>query len=97
MFLRALQEGGASKSYGIQCARLAGMPSPVIERAKMLLAELESRPRHGPPTQQLRLFAPEAAQPAVHPLAKLLESVDADALSPREALDLVYRLKSTLR
>src|SRR5436190_3698775 len=97
VFLRALQEGGASKSYGIQCARLAGMPSPVIERAKMLLAELESRPRHGPPTQQLRLFAPEAAQPAVHPLAKLLESADADALSPREALDLVYRLKSTLR
>jgi DNA mismatch repair protein MutS len=81
VFLRTLVRGGASKSYGIQCARLAGMPTAVIERARLLLSELERRPRHGPPTRQLSLFlqpdppmaaapvAPRAAAPPPPPAA----------------------------
>ena len=72
-FLRVLAPGGASKSYGLQCARLAGMPSDLLERARALLAELERRPRHGPPTRQLGLFArgegPAAPAPAPAPVA----------------------------
>ena len=57
VFLRTLRPGGVSRSYGIQCARLAGMPQGVVTRAQELLQELESRPRHGPPNRQLALFA----------------------------------------
>ena len=56
IFLRALREGGASKSYGIQCARLAGMPPRVIQRAQGLLKLLEEQ-KHQEPRQQLSLFA----------------------------------------
>ncbi len=108
IFLRRLAEGGASKSYGIQCARLAGMPSAVIERSRELLAELERRPRHGPPTRQLDMFhrdddaaataqnatpAPPPSQ-APAPLLQALAGADPDALTPRDALDLVYKLKA---
>lgn len=106
IFLRRLEEGGASKSYGIQCARLAGMPRPVVERARDLLAELERRPRHGPPTKQLTLFAPPPSAPAAppptpptprkagpSPVELALAQADPDALSPREAHQLLYRLK----
>ncbi|MCB9778072.1 MAG: DNA mismatch repair protein MutS [Alphaproteobacteria bacterium] len=99
IFLRRLEEGGASKSYGIQCARLAGMPREVVGRARTLLAELERRPRHGPPTRQLGLFEPPPPpepEPAADPLRDALLSVAPDELSPREALDLVYRLKGLI-
>ncbi len=96
IFLRRLAEGGASKSYGIQCARLAGMPLGVIDRARELLTELERRPRHGPPNRQLDLFqAPAPPAPATpSPLQRVLDDVDPDTLTPRAALDLVYRLKA---
>jgi DNA mismatch repair protein MutS len=70
-FLRVLAPGGASKSYGLQCARLAGMPPDVLERAQKLLTELERRPKHGPPNRQLSLFSapPAAAPPASAPPA----------------------------
>ncbi len=61
VFLRSLREGGASRSYGIQCARLAGLPEPVVERAAALLVELEKRPRATGPTRQLSLFGARAA------------------------------------
>ena len=95
-FLRTLREGGASRSYGIQCARIAGLPRGVVERARTLLAELEKRPRHGPPTQQLTLFSPPAAPaaPKEDPLRALLADLRPDDLSPREALDWLYRIKA---
>ncbi len=82
VFLRTLKEGGASRSYGIQCARLAGLPDPVVERARALLLELERRPRAGAPAKQLSLFGarenprvePQGPTPAPPPdLLKLHE------------------------
>lgn len=103
IFLRTLREGGASRSYGIQCARLAGLPDAVIERARALLAELERRPRAGPPTRQLGLFgapvddraekAKKPPPPAAEAILKELGKADPNDLSPRQALELVYRLK----
>lgn len=95
IFLRTLREGGASKSYGIQCARLAGMPDAVVERARSLLVELERRPRYGPPTRQLSLFAaaPPAPEPEPNPALDALTALDPDELTPRQALEALYRLK----
>ncbi len=99
VFLHTLRAGGASKSYGIQCARLAGMPPVVVARASALLAELEKRPRYGPPTRQLSLFSPQAAEPAVPAVSPALTAlqgrlaaIDPDELSPRQAHALLCQL-----
>jgi DNA mismatch repair protein MutS len=92
VFLHALEEGPASQSYGLQVAALAGVPPAVIRAARRHLQALEQRTvdRGGQPD----LFvAPPAPEPAGHPALDLLESVDPDALTPREALELVYRLR----
>jgi DNA mismatch repair protein MutS len=105
-FLRQLREGGASRSYGIQCARLAGLPGGVVARARSLLRHFE---KHAPRNdgQQLSLFgaapppeeAPEesADDGRYAPLLHLLDAIDPDALSPREALDALYRLRAASR
>jgi DNA mismatch repair protein MutS len=93
VFLHAVEEGPASQSYGLQVAALAGVPPAVIRAARRRLAELEqaSVTREGQPD----LFvAPPAAEPARHPALDLLESIDPDAVTPREALELLYRLRS---
>lgn len=102
VFLHTLRQGGASKSYGIQCARLAGMPTTVVERARALLSELEKRPRYGPPTRQLSLFAPAAPAPdpqdtSLRQLRDALRDADPDGLSPREAHALLYELAARAR
>ncbi len=92
VFLHALEEGPASQSYGLQVAALAGVPPAVIRAARRHLLELEHRSvaQEG----QADLFvAPPAPAPPQHPALDLLESVDPDALTPREALELVYRLR----
>ena len=92
VFLHALEEGPASQSYGLQVAALAGVPPAVIRAARRHLQELEHRAldREGQPD----LFvAPPAPEPARHPALDLIESVDPDALTPREALELLYRLR----
>jgi DNA mismatch repair protein MutS len=92
VFLHALEEGPASQSYGLQVAALAGVPAPVVRAARRYLQELEHRSltREG----QADLFvAPPAPERERHPALDLLGAVDADALTPREALELVYRLK----
>ncbi len=101
VFLRRLKEGGASRSYGIQCARLAGLPPHVVARATRLLKRFE---KHAPRNErdQLSLFgalAPEEAAPEappVDPLREALAGVDPDRLTPREALDALYRLRGLL-
>jgi DNA mismatch repair protein MutS len=93
VFLHAVEEGPASQSYGLQVAALAGVPPPVIRAARRRLAELEraSVTRAGQPD----LFvAPPPAEAPRHPALDLLEGIDPDALTPREALALLYRLKS---
>jgi DNA mismatch repair protein MutS len=104
VFLHAVQPGPASQSYGLQVAQLAGVPGPVIRAARKHLAALEAHSVQSTP--QFDLFAaampmedtgPElqdspAAQTAAA-VADALSTIDPDALSPREALDALYRLK----
>jgi DNA mismatch repair protein MutS len=100
LFLHRLEQGGADRSYGIEVGRLAGLPPAVIARARQVLALLEgeqlvrgldapsgSRPK--PPTDQLGLFAPPP-----HPVVEQLARVDANTLTPIEALSLLAKLSS---
>ena len=92
VFLHSVADGPASQSYGIQVARLAGVPGPVIQAARRRLRELENaRLVHGP---QGDLFAAAAPEPATHPALERLRQIDPDALTPREALDTLYALKA---
>ncbi|MDO7705395.1 MAG: DNA mismatch repair protein MutS, partial [Burkholderiaceae bacterium] len=92
-FLHQIEAGPASRSFGVQVARLAGVPSSVVQQAKQALEALESHDVQAQP--QVDLFAaPTASDNAPpSPLAQALQQIDADALSPREALDLIYQLK----
>ncbi|MGZ5175312.1 MAG: DNA mismatch repair protein MutS [Burkholderiales bacterium] len=97
VFLHALEEGPASRSYGLQVAQLAGVPGTVIRAARRRLAELEEQGYNASP--QRDLFAPDApvpAEPSQHPSLELLRSADPDAMTPREALDLLYLLRQKL-
>jgi DNA mismatch repair protein MutS len=97
VFLHAVEEGPANRSYGLQVAQLAGVPGTVIRAARRRLAELEEQGFTARP--QRDLFAPDApapAEPSHHPSLELLRSVDPDAMTPREALDLLYRLRQKL-
>lgn len=97
VFLHDVQPGPADKSYGVQVARLAGLPPRAVKRAQAVLKRLETKPGA---VEALPLFAAmdeapdEAVMASDHPALSLLESIDPDALTPREALDLIYRLKS---
>ncbi|GAA4422992.1 DNA mismatch repair protein MutS [Acidovorax lacteus] len=93
VFLHEIQPGPASRSYGIQVAKLAGMPAPVLHHARHTLAALEERA--GAAERQVDLFAPPPAPEAVGPTAleAALAQIQPDTLSPREALDLLYQLK----
>jgi DNA mismatch repair protein MutS len=94
VFLHAVEEGPASRSYGLQVAGLAGVPRPVIRQAKKYLQLLEdSSLARG---NQEDLFSGrkgEEPEPAVEPLREELQKVNPDELTPREALELLYRLK----
>ena len=97
VFLHAVEEGPASQSYGLQVAALAGVPKAVIQRARRILQSLEeqSLARGG----QVDLFGAPAAgeaepEPPSDALRDALAQVNPDALSPREALELLYRLKT---
>ena len=97
IFLHKIVEGGADKSYGIQVARLAGLPASVIARAREVLDELEkSGLRRG---GQLDLFADRPAAPAEprpHPLVRELAALDPERLTPLEALNLLAELQRKL-
>jgi DNA mismatch repair protein MutS len=97
VFMHAVKEGPANRSFGLQVAALAGLPKSVIADARRTLAELE-RGMHthvatpaatAPASPQLGLFA---AAPSV--VERALENMDLDAMTPREALEALYRLKS---
>ncbi len=76
--------GAVDKSYGIHVAKLAKLPTPLIQRASAILQQLESRG-----VQEVTLFA----QPTTNPLQDKLSSVDLDQLTPKEALELLYQWK----
>jgi DNA mismatch repair protein MutS len=97
VFLHEARPGAADRSYGVQVARLAGVPAPVVERARQVLERLEGENRAGARLDDLPLFAagaapaPAVAAPSAAEAA--LAAVEPDDLTPREALELVYRLK----
>ena len=103
MFLHEVMAGAADRSYGIQVAKLAGLPFAVVERAQIILSELEASDRAAPVQQMiddLPLFAlaPVRAAPATQslrldPVAQALDQIDPDELSPRDALEKLYALK----
>jgi len=100
VFMHAVKEGPANRSFGLQVAALAGLPKAVINDAKATLAGLEASAAENrgttTPVQgsspQLGLFAP----PAPSPIEEAVRALDPDALSPREALDALYRLRRML-
>ncbi len=97
VFLHELQPGPASRSYGVQVARLAGMPAGVLQHARATLEALEASRQAGDP--QVDLFAvpraaPEPATAAPSALRTALAALDPDILSPREALAALYELKA---
>ncbi len=101
VLLHEVADGPADRSYGIAVARLAGLPPAVLARAKAVLAKLEAgRAKTGgiaAGLDDLPLFAASAEvkeDSNPDPLSELLKATDADMLTPREALELVYRLKA---
>jgi DNA mismatch repair protein MutS len=98
VFLHEIQPGPASRSYGVQVARLAGMPASLVRHARATLEALEAKAGEG--EAQIDLFAapPEPAPAAItaasSPALEALQDLDPDALSPREALEALYRLKN---
>jgi len=94
VFLHELQPGPASRSYGVQVAKLAGMPASLVRQARATLEALEAR--QNAEEDQFDLFAaPPAPPPLPEPsgLVTALDAIDPDTLSPREALEALYRLK----
>ncbi|MPM49383.1 DNA mismatch repair protein MutS [bioreactor metagenome] len=97
VFLHEIQPGPASRSYGIQVAKLAGVPAGVINHARHALEALEARA--GEDETQVDLFAPppEPPQTAISQVELALGNINPDALSPREALDALYQLKRLMQ
>ncbi len=97
-FMHSIQEGAANQSYGLHVAQLAGVPKGVIKAAKLKLAQLEHESASTAATgaksnapQPLQLAIPES-----HPLVSAFAAVNPDELSPRQALDTLYRLRQLL-
>jgi DNA mismatch repair protein MutS len=100
VFLHEVARGAADRSYGVQVARLAGLPTNVVERARHILAELEQTDRRAPVERlvaDLPLFAlPELAPPAPprsDGLRTALDALNPDEMTPRAALEALYALK----
>lgn len=95
-FMHSVQDGAASKSYGLAVAALAGVPKEVIKRARQKLKELETLSNNASSSHidgaQLALLSNDESSPAI----EALEAIDPDALTPRQALDLLYQLKKML-
>ncbi|SEN66681.1 DNA mismatch repair protein MutS [Paracoccus alcaliphilus] len=104
IFLHEVRKGAADRSYGVQVARLAGLPGSVVDRAREVLDALESGEREGAARpaaliDDLPLFRAAAPAPAPvravdSPLDARMKDVHPDAMTPREALDLIYELKA---
>ena len=102
VFLHEVAEGAAGRSWGVHVARLAGVPGGVVKRAAALLAALEERAGRLTEVAALPLFAatasgmPQAMEQGPDPVRAMLAEIDPDALTPREALESLYRLKGAL-
>ena len=94
VFLHAVEEGPASQSYGIQVAQLAGVPAAVVRAAKKHLAKLEEDAAGRSPQGDLFSVPATPHDQDEHRLRDALRELDPDTLSPKEALELLYRLKA---
>jgi DNA mismatch repair protein MutS len=94
VFLHDIQPGPASRSYGVHVARLAGMPASLIRQARATLEALETQQQAA--DSQIDLFAPPSPPPEreYSVVEAALSSINPDVLSPKEALDALYRLKA---
>jgi DNA mismatch repair protein MutS len=102
IFLHEVAPGVADRSYGIQVAKLAGLPAAVVARARIVLAELEASDRAAPVHKlidDLPLFssARGAEPPPPDPVRAALDAIDPDALTPKAALEALYRLKGLVK
>ena len=97
IFLHSIQEGPASRSYGIQVARLAGIPGPVLAAARQILKSLESgqagvnAPKAVVTPVQSELFGSDP-----HPVLEQLRDLQPDQLTPRQAIDILYDLQEKI-
>ena len=100
VFLHEAAPGAADRSYGVQVAKLAGVPTAVVGRAREVLERLESEKAAAARLDDLPLFA-AVAEPASAPMNSALDEamagIDPDELTPREALEALYRLKGLSR
>jgi DNA mismatch repair protein MutS len=102
IFLHEVREGAADRSYGVQVAKLAGLPEAVVARARAVLSALEAGEREGGGKAKamiddlplFRVTPPTAPAPTASAVEARLAEVLPDTLSPREALDLIYELKA---
>ena len=90
IFLHAVADGPANRSYGLQVAKLAGIPGSVLDRARERLLTLDTRPAQAPVSRQSELFQTS------HPLQHYLDDITPDELTPKQALELLYLLKDKL-
>jgi DNA mismatch repair protein MutS len=106
IFLHEVKKGAADRSYGVQVAQLAGLPASVIARARVVLEALEKGEREGGATQKtliddLPLFSVQPRKPAaaatISAVEEALKDILPDELTPREALDLLYKLKEAAK
>ncbi len=105
IFLHEVHKGAADRSYGVQVAQLAGLPVSVVDRARVVLDQLEKTEREGGKQKalidDLPLFSaappPPPPAPKASPLTDMLDEILPDELTPREALDLVYKLKEAAK
>ncbi len=97
VFLHKVEEGAANQSYGVQVAQLAGMPKPVLTAAKRKLSQLENnqlQQNQDQPDMFAASDLPEEAPP--HEVVSAIETVQPDDLTPKQALELLYKLKGLL-
>ncbi|MTI44387.1 DNA mismatch repair protein MutS [Roseibium hamelinense] len=104
IFLHEIVPGAADRSYGIQVAKLAGLPPSVVERSKQVLSQLEEQDRSSPAENlidELPLFAtlqpaqPKTTRCVIEPALEELDRLNPDDMTPREALEALYMLKSS--
>jgi DNA mismatch repair protein MutS len=99
VFLHSVEEGPANQSYGLQVAQLAGVPGSIIRAARRNLQRFEEQGVAATPQRDLfstAVSTEQTAEPVEHAIVQALRASDPDALTPRDALDLLYKLRQQL-
>jgi DNA mismatch repair protein MutS len=95
VFLHGVEEGAANQSYGLQVAALAGIPKGVVASAKRKLTQLEKQNIEAGPQADM-FVETELVETPMHPVVSELDSLDPDDLTPKQALEALYKLKGLL-